>query len=163
LAGHSANDQVAESLMIAGLFCHASQLFADLYDHLGQTADAERIRAGYREMVAAVDEHGWDGEWFLRAYDAHGNPVGSSRNEEGKIYIESQGWCVLGGIGIEDGRARQALESVHEHLFFEHGCVLQQPPYTDYMSNSGKSPVIPRATRKMPASSATTTPGSISA
>jgi cellobiose phosphorylase len=138
LAGHNANDKVAESLMIAGLFCHASQLLAELYDHLGRLGDAARIRAGHGEMAAAIDKHGWDGEWFLRAYDAYGQPVGSSRNEEGKIYIESQGWCVLGGIGIEDGRARQALDSVHQHLYFEHGCVLQQPPYTRYHAELGE-------------------------
>lgn len=138
LAGHGADDQVAESLMIAGLFCHANQLFAELYDFLGQGADALRIREGHAAMVAAVDAHGWDGRWFLRAYDASGIPVGSAQNDEGKIYIESQGWCVLGGIGIEDGRARQALDSVHEHLYFEHGCVLQQPAYTQYHVELGE-------------------------
>jgi cellobiose phosphorylase len=138
LAGHGADDRVAESVMIAGLFCYASNLFADLYDHLGQTGDAARIRGGYAEMVQAVDRHGWDGDWFLRAYDALGNPVGSGANPEGSIYIESQGWCVLGGIGIEDGRARQALDSVHEHLFYEHGCVLQQPPYSEYHVELGE-------------------------
>ncbi len=64
-------------------------------------------------MREAVDEHGWDGEWFLRAYDASGRPVGSAQNAEGRIYIESQGWCVLGGAGLEDGRAQRALDSVN--------------------------------------------------
>jgi len=138
LAGHGTDDSVAESLMIAGLFCHAAELLSGLYDHLGRGGDADRIRGHYGEMVEAVNQHGWDGEWFLRAYDAQGNPVGSNDNEEGKIYIESQGWCILGGIGIEDGRARQALESVHEHLYYENGCVLQQPPYTDYHLELGE-------------------------
>lgn len=138
LAGHGADDKVAESLMIAGLFLHSANLFAELYDHLGQPGDAARIRQGYEAVRQAVDEHGWDGEWFLRAYDAHGNPVGSAKNAEGRIYIESQGWCILGGVGLEDGRACKALESVHKHLFFEHGCVLQQPPYADYHVELGE-------------------------
>ncbi|MEI8387183.1 MAG: glycosyl transferase [Verrucomicrobiota bacterium] len=138
LAAHGANDKVAESLMIAGLFLHASDLFAGLYDFLGCDADAARIRDGHSRIGSAVDAHGWDGEWFLRAYDASGQPVGSSKNTEGKIYIESQGWCILGGVGIEDGRARQALDSVHEHLFFEHGCVLQQPAYSGYHVELGE-------------------------
>ena len=138
LADHGADDQVAESVMIAGLFCYGSTVLADMYDFLERSEDAARIRAGYTEMVAAIDQHGWDGRWFRRAYDAYGNPVGSESNEEGKIYIESQGWCILGGIGLEDGRAAQALESVHEHLYYEHGCVLQQPTYTDYHLELGE-------------------------
>jgi len=138
LAAHGANDKVAESLMIAGLFLHASNLFAELYDFLGEEASAARIRQGSASIHSAVDSHGWDGEWFLRAYDAAGNPVGSEKNLEGKIYIESQGWCILGGVGIEDGRARQALDSVHEHLFFEHGCMLQQPAYSVYHVELGE-------------------------
>ncbi|MEI6032970.1 MAG: glycosyl transferase [Verrucomicrobiae bacterium] len=138
LAAHGADDRVAESLMIAGLFLHAANLFAELYDFLGQAAPAARIREGYAAIRRAVDEHGWDGSWFLRAYDASGNPVGSAQNPEGKIYIESQGWCILGGVGLEDGRARQALDSVHEHLFFEHGCVLQQPAYSGYHVELGE-------------------------
>ncbi len=138
LAGHGANDQVAESLMIAGLFCHAADLLAGLYEQLGKADDAARTRNGYTEMVEAVDSHGWDGDWFLRAYDAFGTPVGSKENKEGKIYIESQGWCILGGIGLEDGRARKALNSVHEHLYYEHGCVLQQPTYSEYHVELGE-------------------------
>ena len=138
LAGHGADDQVAESVMIAGLFLHASDLFAGLYDHLGRASDAARIREGNAAIHRAVDEHGWDGQWFRRAYDAFGNPVGSAENKDGKIYIESQGWCIIGGVGIGDGRARQALDSVHEHLYFEHGCVLQQPAYSEYHVELGE-------------------------
>jgi len=138
LAGHGTDDKVAESVMIAGLFLNASDLMAGLYDHLGKAEDAARIRAGYDTIRSAVDQHGWDGKWFVRAYDAYGKPVGSAVNEEGRIYIESQGWCILGGVGIEDGRARTALDSVHEHLFFEHGCVLQQPAYSEYHVELGE-------------------------
>lgn len=138
LAGHGADDSVAESVMIAGLFCVASTRMAELYDFLERSYDADRMREGYAEMVSAVDAHGWDGDWFLRAYDANGTPVGSKENLYGKIYIESQGWCIMGGIGLEDGRARKALDSVHEHLYFEHGCVLQQPTYPEYQIELGE-------------------------
>jgi cellobiose phosphorylase len=138
LAGHGADDSVAESVMVAGLFCRAAMLMEEMYGFLDRPEDATRMRTVYREMVSAVDAHAWDGEWFLRAYDAHGKPVGSHQNQEGQMYIESQGWCILGGIGLEDGRARKALESVHERLYFEHGCVLQDPPYTDYHLELGE-------------------------
>ncbi|MDA3875381.1 MAG: glycosyl transferase [Kiritimatiellae bacterium] len=138
LAGHGADDQVAESVMIAGLFLVATDLMSGLYGFLTNSDKAEQMRAGNAEMVTAIETHGWDGSWFKRAYDAFGKPVGSSENEEGRIYIESQGWCIMGGVGLEDGKAKTALESVHEHLYTENGCVLQQPPYTDYHLELGE-------------------------
>jgi cellobiose phosphorylase len=89
-------------------------------------------------MQQAVATHGWDGDWFLRAYDAAGNKVGSASNAEGQIFIESQGWCALGGAGAADGRARKALESVHERLFTPDGILLQQPPYATYHLELGE-------------------------
>ncbi len=128
----------AESVMIAGLFLYTSDLLAKLYKFLGRPADADRILAMRKEMDDAVSTAGWDGEWFVRAYDAKSNPVGSNKCEEGKIYIESQGWCVLGGNGIEDGRALKAMESVHKYLKKKSGCVLQWPAYSDYHVELGE-------------------------
>jgi cellobiose phosphorylase len=137
LAG-DVEDSQAESVMIAGLFLSASTEMAQLYDHLGRAADARRMRAAHAEMLAAVEEHGWDGAWYRRAYDAAGEPVGSHLNDEGRIYIESQGWCVLGGAGADDGRARQALDAVAQHLATPNGIVLQQPAYTRYHLELGE-------------------------
>lgn len=128
----------AESMMIAGLFLYACRELADLYEWMGEAAEGSRMRVAHGEMLEAVEEQGWDGEWFIRAFDAEGNPVGSKSCEEGKIYIESQGWCVLGGAGEENGRARQALESVDRLLFTENGVVLQQPPYSRYHLELGE-------------------------
>lgn len=128
----------AESVMIAGLFLYAARELAGLYDWLGRPADAERLRGDWRGMKQVVETAGWDGEWFVRAYDAAGRPVGSKACDEGRIFIESQGWCVLGGAGAEDGKARQALESVHTHLYTSDGIVLQQPPYQSYRLELGE-------------------------
>ena len=122
----------AESVMIAGLFLYACRELAGLYRHLGWPEEAERVDHDHAEMLAVVEEQAWDGEWYVRAFDAAGAPVGSRACEEGRIFVESQAWCVLGGAGRENGRARRALESVHEHLFTEHGVVLHQPAYTRY-------------------------------
>ena len=54
-------------------------------------------------------------DWFLRAYDAEGGKVGSSECEEGRIFIEPQGFCVMAEIGKEDGLAEKALDSVQKH------------------------------------------------
>ena len=83
-------------------------------------------------MVKATIEHGYDGEWFLRAYDAFGGKVGSKENKEGQIFIEPQGFCVMAGIGVEEGLAQKALDSVKERLDTPYGIVLNQPAYTSY-------------------------------
>jgi cellobiose phosphorylase len=89
-------------------------------------------------MEKAVWESGWDGEWFRRAYDAYSEPVGSSINKEGKIFIEPQGMCVMAGLGVEDGKARQALDSVREYLGTPHGLVVLNPAYTHYYLHLGE-------------------------
>ena len=98
----------AESVMIAGLFLYASREMVSLYQYLKKPQDQDRLQKAYDGMLKVVEEKAWDGEWYTRAFDAKGNPVGSKANEEGKIFIESQGWCVLGGAGKDNGRARQA-------------------------------------------------------
>jgi cellobiose phosphorylase len=124
--------------MIAGLFLYATRELAGLYDWMGKKAAAKRLRGNWADMKKVVEGAGWDGEWFVRAYDAAGKPVGSKVCKEGRIFIESQAWCVLGGAGAEDGRARQALESVHKHLYTSDGIVLQTPPYATYHKELGE-------------------------
>jgi cellobiose phosphorylase len=136
-AGDTAGS-TAESVMIAGLFLYAARDMEALYTWLKRPDEAARLRAAHREMLAAVEAHGWDGEWFLRAFDAAGRKVGSRECEEGRIFIESQGWCVLGGAGADNGRAARALESVHRHLYTPDGVVLQQPAYATYRLELGE-------------------------
>ncbi|MEY3898556.1 MAG: hypothetical protein RLZZ214_4078 [Verrucomicrobiota bacterium] len=137
-------DSIAESVMIAGLFLRAANDLAGLYRWLGRGDDASRLDANHADMLEAVETNAWDGEWYRRAYDAKGKPVGSKENEQGKLYIESQGWCIMGGAGLDNGRAAQALESVHEHLFTPHGLVLQWPAYSDYNLELGEVTSYPK-------------------
>jgi cellobiose phosphorylase len=99
---------------------------------------AHRCDEARTDMIAAVDEHGWDGAWFRRAYDFFGNTVGSAGNEEGKIFIEPQGMAIMAGIGTEDGRAEAALASVREHLATDHGLMLVQPAFSRYHVELGE-------------------------
>jgi cellobiose phosphorylase len=128
----------AESVMIAGLFLSACRELGALYRRLGRPDDAARVDLAHADMLAVVEEHAWDGDWYLRAFDAEGAPVGSRVCEEGRIFIESQAWCVLGGAGHDSGRARRALESVHEHLSSDDGVVLHRPAYTRYRLELGE-------------------------
>ena len=100
--------------------------------------EAERYLLSAGSMESTIGEHGWDGAWFRRAYDYFGHPVGSHLNEEGQIFIEPQGMCVMGGVGLADGRARQALDSVRDRLATPHGIVLVSPPFTHYYLELGE-------------------------
>ena len=128
----------AESLMIAGLFVMYGKEYADLCDYLGKRKEAVRARQHVNDMTEAVKKYGWDGEWFLRAYDFWGNKIGSNENEEGKIFIESNGWCSMAGIGLEEGLVQKALDAVKDRLDCKYGIVLNNPAYTTYHIESGE-------------------------
>ncbi len=128
---------VAESVMIAGLFLYATRELEGLYRHLGRPADAQRIEGARRDLLATVEAEAWDGDWYVRAFDAESRPVGSHVCDEGQIFVESQAWCVLGGAGA-DGRARRAVERVRERLGTPDGIVLHQPAYTRYRVELGE-------------------------
>jgi cellobiose phosphorylase len=128
----------AESLMIAGLFVVYGRDYVELCQQIGKIDEATRAEKFVNDMVDAVKKHGWDGEWYLRAYDFYGNKVGSKENEEGQIFIESQGWCTMAGIGLEEGMVEKALNSVKERLDCEHGIVLNNPPFSKYVVEYGE-------------------------
>ena len=129
---------VAESVFIAGMYVKYGNEFADLLMHINKQDEAEEVRKHVSEMVQAVETAGWDGEWFVRAFDAYGHPVGSHVCEEGKIFIEPQGMCVMAGIGVNDGKAETALKSVKEKLDSKYGIALVQPAYTRYHVELGE-------------------------
>ncbi|MBR5076533.1 MAG: glycosyl transferase [Bacteroidales bacterium] len=126
----------AESLMIAGLFVYTGREFAELLGRIGQ--DPAPVLQAVEEMERAVRAHGWDGEWFLRAYDYFGRKVGSHENAEGQIFIESQGWCTMARIGAAEGLCDKALDSAKRLLDCEHGLVLNQPAYSRYHIEYGE-------------------------
>jgi cellobiose phosphorylase len=129
---------VAESIFIAGLFTLAAREFAAIAGLVGRSEDSDIYRADAEKMTAIVAEHGWDGNWFLRAYDHYGNPVGTAASADGQIFIEPQGMCVMGGIGAGNGLARKAMASVRERLATPHGIMLVQPPFREYHIELGE-------------------------
>ena len=138
----------AESLMIAGLFVLTGKQYVELCRHLASSVscngvatyreEADRAETAINAMVEAVKRHGWDGEWYLRAYDFYGRKIGSNECEEGKIFIESQGFCTMAAIGIEDGMVDRALDACKRDLDCEHGMVLNHPAFTRYYVEMGE-------------------------
>ncbi len=134
----------AESVMIAGMFVMYGTEYADLCKLTGRKELALEAEIHIQKMIKAIDLHGWDGEWFVRAYDHFGHKIGSRENKEGKIFIESQGFCVMAGIGSKDGRARKALDSVKKYLDCEHGIVLNNPAFSEYLVHMGEITSYPQ-------------------
>ena len=129
---------VAESVFIGGMFVKYGRAWAEICRHLGLGDEAAEADRAVAAMEKAVLTAGWDGAWFRRAYDAFGHVVGGKACEEGQIFIEPQGMCVMAGIGKETGEAALALESVKERLDTRYGIVLQQPAYTRYYLELGE-------------------------
>jgi len=129
---------VAESVFIAGMYVKYGEEYAQLCELMGDQAEADGARAEVKVMYDTVLESGWDGDWFVRAYDAYSNKVGSKECEEGQIFIEPQGFCVLAGIGVEEGLAQKALDSVKEKLDTDYGIMILQPAYTKYHLELGE-------------------------
>ena len=135
---------VAESVFIAGMFVKYGREYAEICDALRLDDERDAVLKEVAAMEETVMDAGWDGDWFLRAYDAMSNPVGSKLCEEGQIFIEPQGMCVMAGIGTditEDGSpsaAARALRSVEERLDTRYGIILQTPAYTTYHVELGE-------------------------
>jgi cellobiose phosphorylase len=130
--------KVAESVLIAGLFLWAARELTAVAKHLQRTEDSAVWQAAAARMEQVVWTSGWDGEWFRRAYDDLGRPIGSKDCDEGQIFIEPQGVCVIAGLGLLDGRAERALDSVAARLGTPHGMALLQPPYSRYQAHLGE-------------------------
>ena len=129
---------VAESVFIAGMFVKYGEEYAQLCELMGDQKEADYAREEVAKMYDAVLKDGWDGDWFVRAYDAYGQKIGSRECEEGQIYIESNGFCSLAGIGVKEGLAKKALDSVKEKLDTKYGVMILQPAYTRYHLELGE-------------------------
>ena len=126
---------VAESVFIAGMYVKYGNEFAEILDATNHADEAAAVRDEVAKMEHAALTAGWDGKWFRRAY---GHVVGGQECEEGQIFIEPQGMCVMAGIGVNTGEAVTALQSVQTRLDTKYGIVLLQPAYTKYHLELGE-------------------------
>ena len=129
--------------MIAGMFTFIGEEYAKLMEKVNNQEEATRATLEVEKMRDVIMEHGYDGEWFLRAYDDFGRKIGSKECEEGKIFIESQGFCVMGKCGLDDNKAIKALDSVEKYLGTKYGLVLNNPAFTRYYVEYGEISTYP--------------------
>jgi cellobiose phosphorylase len=136
-AGHGAGP-IAESVFLGALYVLAARDYAALAEARGHVTEAACARSHAEQTSALVLARGWDGNWFLRAFDASSEPVGGAASSEGRIFIEPQAMCAMAGIGVDTGRARRALDAVAELLESEHGAALVAPAYRRYRVELGE-------------------------
>jgi cellobiose phosphorylase len=130
--------RTAESVFIAGLFVYSGKALFSLCENIDRKELAQSIQVEVEKMVQSIENYGYDGNWFLRAYDYYGNKIGSEENKEGKIYIETQGMCTMAEVGLNNGMALKALNSVDTHLNTDYGLILQTPAYSTYQIELGE-------------------------
>ena len=128
----------AESVFIAGMFVRYGKDYVEICRHRGLDDEAALAEKAIADMEKTVLDAGWDGEWFLRAYDHYKNKIGSKECEEGKIFIEPQGFCVMAEIGLKEGNCLKAMQSVEKYLDTKYGIVLLQPAYHRYHVELGE-------------------------
>ena len=136
-------DGKAESIFIAGMFVLYGKEYVRLCESRGLDEEARIAKEEIKKMETAVRTHGWDGNWYLRAYDFFSRKVGSKVNEEGQIFIEPQGFCAMAEIGLAEGYPQKALEAVNERLAYQYGIVLNNPPYSKYHIELGEISTYP--------------------
>lgn len=128
----------AESVLIAQMFVYAAPDYVEICRRFGDGAEAEKATAAASAMEAAILKSGWDGQWFLRAWDDRGAKVGSSECADGKIFIETQGFGAMALVGADRGYPIAALDSAAKRLDTEHGAVILDPPYREYHLELGE-------------------------
>ncbi len=129
---------IAESVFIGGMFVKYGKEYVEICERIGEKEEKKQVEKAISLVSEAVIKHGWDGEWFTRAYDAFGDPIGSKVCDEGKIYIEPQGFCTMAGIGEDKGLGKKALESVRKYLLNDYGVELLHPCYSTYQLKLGE-------------------------
>jgi len=139
----SKDGKVAESVFVAGMLTFIAPEYIKLCKIRGLDDEAAYAESETKKMTEAIINHGYDGEWFIRAYDDFGRKVGSKECDEGKIFIESQGFCVMSGIGKDKGYDIKALDSVDKYLNTKYGLILNYPAFTKYYIEYGEISTYP--------------------
>jgi cellobiose phosphorylase len=117
--------------MVANMFGAAVKELIDVLEFLGDSGNVAGLKAKYDEMKKIFNEQAWDGEWYLRYFDHDGSPIGSHKNEKGKIFTNAQSWAVISGFA-EGDRANKALDSVRKYLNTKNGIKLSAPGYNGF-------------------------------
>lgn len=126
----------AESLFNTHLYGKDLLEMIELCNYLGDNAVAKSYQAEYDKQKETFNQTSWDGEWYVRYFDSDGTPLGSHKNEYGKIYINAQSWSLISGMAPSD-RAEKALDSLNKLLNTSKGIKISWPGFNGYDQTKG--------------------------
>jgi cellobiose phosphorylase len=117
-----------ESVWLAHFLAGLLAEWAQIWERAGRNDLASEFASRRRRLVAAINEHGWDGDWYVRATLDDGSPLGSATNRVAKIFLNAQTWAVLADVAPQE-RATRCMAAVREHLLTEAGPLLLAPAF----------------------------------
>lgn len=130
-----------ETVFVALQLRYAFTVYIDICTMLGKPEEVKWAEGELATLDKNLEEHAWDGEWYLRAYKDNGYKFGSKESEEGNIFLNPQSWGVLSGAA-QGERAQLVMDMVEKHLATPYGTVLCDPPYEKTESSVIKAPLF---------------------
>ena len=138
-----------ESVWLAWFLCRVVTDFAPLAEARGDTARAATWRRAREQWIAALHSHGWDGDWFKRAFFDNGAALGSAANDECRIDLIAQAWSVLSGASTPDFTAPAMASMKRELIDADAGLLhLLAPPFEQSANNPGYIQAYPPGVRE---------------
>ena len=118
-----------ESALVSFLHYWAISNFLELATFLGRDEDVAKYSEMKDKVYRVCNEELWDEEWFIRGVTHEGKKIGTSKDEEGKVHLESNSWAVLSGAADRE-KGLKAMDSVDKYLYTDYGIMLNAPSYT---------------------------------
>lgn len=137
----------AESVFTAQLLIYACREMLEIAEIAKNKNDKKEFEKIILQMAQKLNKYAWDGAWWRRAFDDSGSPVGSAKNHEARIFLETQPWAVMAGISDQE-RAQACMDSVHKDLYTKHGILLLQPAFRTYHPELGEISTYPKGLKE---------------
>jgi len=136
-----------ESVWLAMALVRSLRILSELARLIGKNDKAKDLINKAHTMQNRINSVCWDGQWYSRGFTDDGTVYGSSKNKEGKIYINSQSWAILSGVA-DERKTEQILKSVDKYLDGKHGIALFYPAYSKFDSRLGRISMFSEGTKE---------------
>ncbi|MCQ9207845.1 MAG: hypothetical protein NG712_00450 [Omnitrophica bacterium] len=136
-----------ESVWLAQALVRSLKELAELALLIGKNKKADEFLDKAKVMTKRINKYGWDGAWYRRGFTDDGSVYGSSKNSEGKIYLNSQSWAILSGVA-QGERLKKVLRSVNKYLDGPHSLALFYPAYSKFNRKLGRISMFAEGTKE---------------
>jgi len=137
-----------ESIWLGMALCRAARQIEELADHMGDEKVVSEMRKIYNELAKIINAIGWDGNWYLAAFNDEGYKIGSKENDEGKVPLNSQTWAILSEVVKDKTRLKKILDKIDNYLNTPYGPALFLPSYTRFNPGIGRVTAFAEGTKE---------------